>query len=230
MFVVPGPMELVATMIWRRRLALAYATAAMAMVCSFCPRQVGSSSSTVWSASPRLVTFPWPKIANTPGNRGASSPSRSIRWAIRYFTMAWATVRRTVSIGSSFYWACSSTVPAPRAWGVDKCSLRALPCHTSERAPCSRRELVESRVDRGRLYRLHSRGDPRPSPRRGESDDLRPHPGGGGGAGGTTRGHGGGLRGPAPRRSRCCRHRFTDRYARRVPHHGGRYASANVLR
>jgi hypothetical protein len=35
MFVAPGPIELVATMIWRRRLALAKATAASAIPCSF---------------------------------------------------------------------------------------------------------------------------------------------------------------------------------------------------
>ena len=84
MFVAPGPIELVATMIWRRRLALAKATAASAMPCSFCPRHVGMTSFTASSAGPRQVTLPWPKIANTPGNSGCSSdPSTAIRWTVR---------------------------------------------------------------------------------------------------------------------------------------------------
>ena len=83
MFVAPGPIELVATMIWRRRIALAKATAASAMPCSFWPRHVGSSSLTSSSAGPRQVTLPWPKMANTPGNSGCGEPSISIRWAIR---------------------------------------------------------------------------------------------------------------------------------------------------
>jgi len=44
MLVAPGPTEEVATMIWRRFTALEYAVAASAMLCSFCPRQVGRSS------------------------------------------------------------------------------------------------------------------------------------------------------------------------------------------
>ncbi len=35
MLSAPGPIEVVATMIWRRRVALANATAAIAIVCSF---------------------------------------------------------------------------------------------------------------------------------------------------------------------------------------------------
>ena len=70
-------------MICRRFLALAKAIAASAIDCSFCPRQVGSSSFTASSASDRQVTLPCPKIANTPGNSGASLPSSSVRCAIR---------------------------------------------------------------------------------------------------------------------------------------------------
>ncbi len=44
MLVAPGPIELVATMICRRRLALAKPTPASAIDCSFWPRQVGSRS------------------------------------------------------------------------------------------------------------------------------------------------------------------------------------------
>ena len=44
MFVAPGPIDEVAIMIWRRRIALAKPTAASAMPCSFWPRHVGSSS------------------------------------------------------------------------------------------------------------------------------------------------------------------------------------------
>ena len=80
MLVAPGPIELVATMICRRRLALAKATAASAIDCSFWPRQVGSSSLTASSASRRQVTLPWPKIANTPGNSGSFSPSITVCW------------------------------------------------------------------------------------------------------------------------------------------------------
>ena len=83
MFVAPGPMELVATMIWRRRMALAKATAARAMPCSFCPRHVGKVSFTASSAGPRQVTLPWPKMAKAPANSGRSSPSISVCWAIR---------------------------------------------------------------------------------------------------------------------------------------------------
>ena len=42
MFAAPGPIDDVATMIWRAFIAFAYPTAARAMPCSFWPRQVGS--------------------------------------------------------------------------------------------------------------------------------------------------------------------------------------------
>jgi hypothetical protein len=102
MFSAPGPIELVATMIWRRRFAFANAMAAIAMDCSFCPRHVGKRSFTASRASPRHVTFPCPKIAKTPGKRGASSPSISVRWAMRNLTTAPAVVRRIVSTGPPF--------------------------------------------------------------------------------------------------------------------------------
>ncbi len=44
MLVAPGPIEEAATMICRRRLALAKPMAASAIDCSFWPRQVGSVS------------------------------------------------------------------------------------------------------------------------------------------------------------------------------------------
>src|SRR6187200_3114762 len=62
------------------------------MPCSFWPRHVGRSSRASSSACPRHVTLPCPKIANTPGNNGAASPSIVVRWAIRYLTIAWAVV------------------------------------------------------------------------------------------------------------------------------------------
>src|SRR6186713_345990 len=62
------------------------------MPCSFWPRHVGRSSRASSSACPRHVTLPCPKIANTPGNNGASRPSIVVRWAIRYLTIAWAVV------------------------------------------------------------------------------------------------------------------------------------------
>ena len=83
MFVAPGPIEDVATMICRRRVAFANATAASAMPCSFWPRQVGSVVPRLVERVPRPVTLPCPKIANTPGNSGASRPSTTVRWAIR---------------------------------------------------------------------------------------------------------------------------------------------------
>ncbi len=83
MFVAPGPIELVATMIRRRRDALAKATAASAMPCSFWPRHVGNTSRTSSSAGPRHVTLPWPKMAKAPGKSGCGEPSISICWAIR---------------------------------------------------------------------------------------------------------------------------------------------------
>jgi hypothetical protein len=46
MFDEPGPTEEVAIMIWRRRFALAKATAASAIDCSLCPRHVGRTSCT----------------------------------------------------------------------------------------------------------------------------------------------------------------------------------------
>ncbi len=58
MFVAPGPMDEVATMICRRRIAFAYAIAASAMPCSFCPRHVGSSARACSRAWPRDVTLP----------------------------------------------------------------------------------------------------------------------------------------------------------------------------
>ena len=64
-----------ATMIWRRRFALAKPIAASAIDCSFWPRQVGSTSFTASSASERQVTLPWPKMAKTPGKSGTFSPS-----------------------------------------------------------------------------------------------------------------------------------------------------------
>ena len=79
MFRAPGPIEEVATMTWRRRIALAKATPASAIPCSFWPRQVGSWSWAPSRARPRLVTLPCPKIAKTPGKRGASAPSISTR-------------------------------------------------------------------------------------------------------------------------------------------------------
>ena len=83
MLVAPGPIELVATMIWRRRMALVKATAARAIPCSFCPRQVGKTSLTSSSAGPRQVTLPWPKMAKAPAKSGRSSPSISMRCATR---------------------------------------------------------------------------------------------------------------------------------------------------
>ena len=83
MFVAPGPIELVATMTCRRRVALPNATAARPIPSSVWPRQTGISSRCCSRAWPRLVTFPWPKIANTPGNSGTSRPSTSVRWAMR---------------------------------------------------------------------------------------------------------------------------------------------------
>ena len=96
MLVAPGPIELAATMICRRALALAKPIAASAIDCSFWPRQVGSSSLTASSASLRQVTLPWPKIANTPGNSGTSAPSISVRCAISQRTSACAMVSRMV--------------------------------------------------------------------------------------------------------------------------------------
>ena len=48
----PGPIDDVATMNWRRRIALANPTAASAIPCSFWPRHVGSSSRASCSAWP----------------------------------------------------------------------------------------------------------------------------------------------------------------------------------
>ena len=96
--VQPGPIELVATMICLLRLALAYATPAKAIDCSFCPRQVGISSRTVSRASPRQVTFPCPKMAKTPGNNASSLPSINVRWFTRKRTNACAMVSRMVFI------------------------------------------------------------------------------------------------------------------------------------
>ena len=64
------------TMIWRRFFALAKPIAASAIDCSFWPRQVGSTSWTGSSASPRQVTLPWPKIAKTPAKSGTSGGRR----------------------------------------------------------------------------------------------------------------------------------------------------------
>ena len=83
MLSAPGPMEDVAIMICRLRLALAKPIAASAMDCSFCPRQVGSRSWTDSSASERQVTLPWPKIANTPAKSGTRSPSKTVCWLHR---------------------------------------------------------------------------------------------------------------------------------------------------
>ena len=83
MLVAPGPIEESDTMIWRRFIALAKPIAASAIDCSFWPRQVGSSSFTGSSASPRQVTLPWPKIAKTPAKSGTSLRSMMVLWAVR---------------------------------------------------------------------------------------------------------------------------------------------------
>jgi hypothetical protein len=83
MFVAPGPIDDVHTMICWRRIAFANAAAARPMPCSFCPRHTGISSRCTSSEWPRLVTLPCPKIASTPGNSGTSSPSTTMRCATR---------------------------------------------------------------------------------------------------------------------------------------------------
>ena len=79
----PGPIELIETMICRRRFAFAKPIAASAIDCSFCPRQVGNSSLTASSASERQVTLPWPKMAKHPGKSGTVLPSISVFWLTR---------------------------------------------------------------------------------------------------------------------------------------------------
>ena len=83
MFVAPGPTDDVATMICCRRMRLAKAAAASPMPCSLWPRQTGISSRCCSRECPRLSTLPWPKIPMTPGNSGCSTPSISMRWAMR---------------------------------------------------------------------------------------------------------------------------------------------------
>ena len=78
MFVQPGPIDDVAIMIRRPRIALPYATAARAMDCSLWPRHVGNWSWTGCSASARQVTLPWPKIPKAPAKTGTSSPSTTV--------------------------------------------------------------------------------------------------------------------------------------------------------
>src|SRR3954454_8167825 len=58
-------------------------------------------SCTGCSASPRHVTLPWPKIAETPANSGTSLPSITVRWFTSQRTIAWAVVSRTVSTCTS---------------------------------------------------------------------------------------------------------------------------------
>ena len=98
MFVAPGPIEDVATMICCRRIAFANASAASAIPCSFWARCVGRRSRASSRALPRPSTFPCPKIANTPGNSGTSSSSTIVRCAMRKRTIAWAVVSLTVSM------------------------------------------------------------------------------------------------------------------------------------
>src|SRR5262245_12230364 len=98
MLVAPGPIEVVQTIICRRRAALAKATALCAIACSLWARKVGSVSCAWNSASPMPATLPCPKIAHTPANSGTSLPSRMLRWLARYRTTACAMVRRTVFI------------------------------------------------------------------------------------------------------------------------------------
>ena len=56
MFVAPGPIELVQAIMRRRPLALAKATAANAIACSLCARNVGKRSLAPYSASPNPAT------------------------------------------------------------------------------------------------------------------------------------------------------------------------------
>jgi len=98
MFVSPGPIEVVQAIMRRRRLALAKATAAKAIACSLCARNVGKRSLAAYSASPNPATLPWPKIAKTPANRGYSRPSISLFCDARKRTSAWAIVSRIVVI------------------------------------------------------------------------------------------------------------------------------------
>jgi hypothetical protein len=58
MFVAPGPIELVQAIMRRRPLALAKATAANAIACSLCARNVGKRSLASYSASPNPATLP----------------------------------------------------------------------------------------------------------------------------------------------------------------------------
>ena len=83
MFVAPGPIDEVAIISCRRRLALAKPMAASVIDCSFWPRQVGSRSCTASSASDRQVTLPWPNIPKTPANSGTRWPSISVNWCVR---------------------------------------------------------------------------------------------------------------------------------------------------
>ena len=83
MLVEPGPIEASAIMICRRFIALLKPIAASAIDCSFWPRQVGITSLTGSSASPRQVTLPWPKIAKTPGKSGTCLRSTMVFWAVR---------------------------------------------------------------------------------------------------------------------------------------------------
>jgi len=69
MLVAPGPMELAATMIWRRRLALRRRRGERhrLLVLAAPGRQFLLRG---FERLPRQVTLPWPKMAKTPGNSG----------------------------------------------------------------------------------------------------------------------------------------------------------------
>ena len=81
------------------------------------------ASSASSSACPTPATLPCPKMPKQPANSRCSTPSRSLRWAARKRTSAWATVSRTVVIepspgvnGSRGSTAWAAQVSRTQAW------------------------------------------------------------------------------------------------------------------
>lgn len=99
----PGPTEEAQAMIRLRQFCLAKAMATWHMPCSFRPCMTLRPPGFVSRASPRPTAMPWPKMVKKPSTNLVSTPSMETYWLSRNLTMAWAVVKRIVSIGKTSF-------------------------------------------------------------------------------------------------------------------------------
>src|SRR3954454_12639792 len=97
------------------------------------------------SACPTPATLPWPKMPKQPAISRCSTPSRSVYWAARNRTSAWATVSFTGSPPSAVLAdAWRSCVPPRGRQGQPRVELLLVPrradpgvCRVVGEAPCA---------------------------------------------------------------------------------------------